>query len=209
MAGFSQLHFDVLQLRASFKEAWDGSSKQRLDFRIACDLQVTEQQPVELPLPSGCTKAFRLRFSDGHEGHFVAPKSKGVMWQQELCERPRSYWAEELHRELEPGGLLHFEAAKLEQEAMRWIEAMHSHGLALVSGALGTGLKAHFGGFRKNWGFQACSGLPTEAMAVKTFAEKLGTYLAPTVYGETFQIKSVTDPNNLAYSNLGRLCVKR
>lgn len=46
-------------------------------------------------------------------------------------------------------------------------------------------------------------------MAVKSFAEKLGTYLAPTVYGETFQIKAVTDPNNLAYSNVGPLGIKR
>ena len=37
------------------------------------------------------------------------------------------------------------------------------------------------------------------------FAELLGTFVLPSVYGETFEIKAKNDPNNLPYSNLGCL----
>lgn len=125
-------------------------------------------------LPAGPSKAFRLRFSDGHVGHFAPPRPKGFMWQQGLAEQPRSLWhGQELRQQLVPGGALHFDFEGFKQEAMvmSWIEAMHTHGVALVSGALGWNRErlgrsmANVGRFqmefsdfgRIRWDFQASS----------------------------------------------------
>ncbi|CAJ1450289.1 unnamed protein product [Effrenium voratum] len=165
-------------LRENTVEAWDVSSKQRLDFCLHADLQVTEVQAEG--------RAFRLCFSDGHVGTFLPPRPAPEMWSQGLMNKPRTLWGSSntaaVQEELERGSL-RFEWEELIQDsssaARRWIEAMHSHGVALVAG------------------------LPQDAQAMQGFAAALGTYLVPTVYGETFQIQSVSEPNNLAYSSLG------
>ena len=179
-------------LRENTIEAWDKSSKQRLDFGIPPFLQVKEVAPVDFSSPEYSGPAFRVHFSDGHIGHFPPPPAADTMWSRELRHKKRVFWGSEeasgiRHAMTEPGGHLRFAWKDLEDQtssaAQKWIEAMHTHGVALVSG-LPVSHETPSDGLRK-------------------FAESLGTFLAPSVYGETFQIKSVISPNNLAYSNLG------
>lgn len=175
-------------LRENTMEAWDNSSKQRLDFGIPMDLRVTDVSLESVSLPDFSGPAFRLQFSDGHVGHFPVPRPQRSMWSQELQhQKKRVTWgateASNIQEELTSGSL-HFKWQDLQSDstrstAKRWIEAMHTHGVAMVSG------------------------MPTDENIMKRFSETLGTYVLPSVYGETFQIKSVCDPNNLAYSNLG------
>eukprot|EP00438_Fugacium_kawagutii_P035382 Skav201841 [mRNA] locus=scaffold484:249041:251642:- [translate_table: standard] len=75
----------TLQWADGREEAWDRSSKQRLDFGIPMDLQVTEVAQDSSP-------AFRLHFSDGHVGHFAPPLPAETMWSEELHNRKRSFW---------------------------------------------------------------------------------------------------------------------
>ena len=179
-------------LRENTIEAWDSSSKQRLDFCVPLDLQVQEMAPVEFTSPEYSGPAFRLQFSDGHVGHFPPPPPTDAMWSRELRHQNKVLWGSEeastIRGELtDSGGHLRFEWKDLEDRnssaARRWIEAMHTHGLTLVTG-MPVSMDAPSDGLHR-------------------FAETLGTFLAPSVYGQTFQIKSVTSPNNLAYSNLG------
>ena len=178
-------------LRENTIEAWDGSSKQRLDFCLPLDLQVRDVAPVEFSSPDYSGPAFRLQFSDGHLGHFTPPRPADTMWSNELRRQEKLLWGSEeaaqVRGELRDGhGPLRFEWKDLQENpsvAKRWIEAMHSHGLALVAG------------------LPSSEDKPFEG--VHAFARSLGTFLAPSVYGETFQIKSVASPNNLAYSSLG------
>ncbi|CAK9071461.1 unnamed protein product [Durusdinium trenchii] len=175
-------------LRENTLEAWDSSSKQRLHFGIPLDLEVTDAIPVECTSPGFLNfkgPAFKVSFSDGHVGHFVAPKVHTAMWQKELHQtHQKRYWGHEeaagITEDL-TGGRLRFDWAELHDAGakQRWIEAMHTDGVALVTG------------------------VPQHPMGVKDFAELLGTFVLPSVYGETFEIKAKNDPNNLAYSNLG------
>ena len=179
-------------LRENTIEAWDNSSKQRLDFGIPLGLQVRDAVPVEVSKPEYSGPAFRVLFSDGHVGHFPPPRPADTMWSTELRHKAKTYWGNEEASEIRDAmmasnGHLRFEWKDLVEDnpatARRWIESMHTHGVALVSGMPVT--------------------QQTPSDGLRQFAQSLGTFLAPSVYGETFQIKSVTSPNNLAYSNLG------
>eukprot|EP00434_Breviolum_minutum_P009495 symbB.v1.2.008359.t1/scaffold524.1/size192337/8 len=161
-------------LRENTLEAWDNSSKQRLDFGIPSDLKVKEASLVNgIKSFDYSGPLFRLEFSDGHVGHFPPSPPASSFWSKELQQQKKCFWgtaeSSKIQEEMTSGSL-RFEFSDLLDEkkrsetARRWIEAMHIHGVAVVSG------------------------MPISESPLKDFASALGTYISPSVYGETFQI---------------------
>lgn len=95
------------------------------------DLKVLRAEPQE-------DGRVLLEFSDGHVGHLRPPAPVPL-----LADVPRILWGtgvepSSVQKELGEGGMLRFRYADLLQrgaEAVRWVRAVHTHGIAVIDGA--------------------------------------------------------------------------
>jgi len=180
------------------EKSWDASSRQRLCFGVSPDIQGSVEQ-------TGDDGGVKCRFEDGSVGSFAMPPGRSAV-DSDIAQAPKQSWPEDRKSFVETmrAGALDFSALEMvrrnsqdvdlgsasegilnfvsptERTALRnWIEALHRDGVALV----------------KN--------MPAKPGALKQFAETIFGYVLPTAYGQTFTIRTRSEPNNLAYSNLG------
>lgn len=135
----------------------------------------TRAIPDDLALVAAHAKSGRIRtsFSDGHEARFDA----GWLREQQEPEAPRHrLWGAELGAELPLG---RYEEVAAGGAALRdWLAAVDELGFAILTGG------------------------PTEPETVVRVAELFG-YVRETNYGRLFDVRTVVNPNNLAYTGLG------
>mmetsp|Transcript_10849 Transcript_10849/g.17900 ORF Transcript_10849/g.17900 Transcript_10849/m.17900 type:complete len:422 (-) Transcript_10849:80-1345(-) len=173
-------------MRENTWEAWEASSRQRLDFNLGTNIAVEKVSQISSQEESS-NDSFLVEFSDGHVGHFEPPREAESVWASDLPNWRRELWGTgehtpaDIQRELEFGGSLRFGFDQLSGTSMqqRFAEALHVYGIVLVDG------------------------MPVKEDAVIDFANMLPGYVYPTVYGNKFSVKAVSQANNLAFSNLG------
>lgn len=173
-------------VRENTWEAWEASSRQRLDFNLGTNIAVEKISQISSQ-EDASKESFLVEFSDGHVGQFESPRETESVWASDLPNWRRKLWGTgelspgDILKELQSGGILRFGFDKLEDAAMqqRFAEALHVYGVVLVEG------------------------MPIKEDAVIDFANMMPGYVYPTVYGHKFTVKAVSDANNLAFSNLG------
>ena len=115
-----------------------------------------------------------VSFSDGHASRFSAD------WLHAFAAAPeppaRTLWGAELQHSLSPAR--HADVAAGGEALRRWLTAVDELGFAILSGC------------------------PTEPGTVTRVAELFG-FVRETNYGRLFDVKTVVNPTNLAYTGLG------
>lgn len=115
-----------------------------------------------------------VSFSDGHQSRFDAGWLRANFGP--AAPRTRRLWAAEIQHELPAH---RYEEVCGDGEALRaWLADLDRLGFALLLGG------------------------PTEPGTVTRVAERFG-YVRETNYGRLFDVKTIVDPNNLAYTGLG------
>jgi len=185
--------FHPLFLRENTWEAWDASSRQRLDNNIPPNVKVTRILSGDTASQEKLGDLVHLEFSDGHVGRFQVPPAATNLWSSDLPSWPRCEWGTsaqavnspaQLLSKLNPGGELRFSYKDMcsdcnPEEKKRWIEALHTQGIVVVEN------------------------VPLKEKATVEFANSVAGYAYPTAYGIEFQVKAVDNPNNMAYTNAG------
>lgn len=192
--------------------SWDPVSRQRLVNNISPDIRgVVEQGTCTSSgdalgaIAARGTRVVQCRFEDGSAGPFEMPIGHSTINGADIAAHPKRNWPEQdkfveqlrvnaldfqgLETLIADGPSVDLAIAEQgvtetwrpqERQAVRsWIEDLQRDGIAIV----------------KN--------MPAEPGQLAKFAQKLFGFVLPSVYGQTFTIKSRSKPNNLAYSALG------